>query len=994
MKKPILTVVLTSLVMVSVQGAPVGGNVLKSRDAYRQAMELYGRGMYSEAREIFSSLAAEDSRAAGYEVLCSTMMKAYGYEAAMEKYFSDYPYSGLVPEIRYAHACNLFDAGDYAAAAWQFSQVPPSAVGRSGLAELTFKKAYSEFETGNYGQALNGFMKVTRLPHNDYQSPSEYSIGYIWYERKEFNEAIKWFTKSRLDSRFTDVSDYYILECRFMNKDYGYVIENGDEMYSRIPEERKPHLARIISESYLVSGNTSRAKEYYDRTNLASGTDRKDYFYAGSLLYALEDYKGAIENYSKMVDRKRDSLGQIANYQLAYSYFRTKNKVAAMQAFKDAAVPGFDPDIEEDAFFNYAKMAFDLNNDPSGFNKYISSYSDRKRGDKIYSYMALAALYNHDYAGAVEAYDKIDVLDSDMQRNYMKANYLRAEQLIAGGSYRNAVPCLKAAAYYSDRRSVLNQLSKYWLAEAYYRDDDFSQAADMFKSLYNVSALDGKKEGGLLPYDVAYCYFKSGDYKTASDWFDIYLKSGDRSERCDAYTRKGDCAFIAKDYAGSVESYEAAIREDRRLDDLYPYYQAGLAYALTENVDKETALLSKALSARPTAKFWCETVYELGRAYMASGENGSASGCFRKIVESGRDSTYQARALIGLGMISANEAQYDEALGYYKQVVGRMPSSELSKDALRAIESIYQTRQQPEEYYAYVRTLSGGTAVSEADKETMFFNAAEQIFLAENYQKAIVSLQAYMNEYPQGQDMSMAEFYMAESYKNLGKKEQACDWYRKVIERGEGSFVELSSLNFANLSYGMERYEDAYAGYSSLLSIARIENNRHTAMVGMMNSAYASKDYSSAVNDAAKVIDEKPGNEDDRRRARYVQAKSYLAMSDRTKALQIMKTLSSSTSTPEGAEASYLLIQDSYDQGLFEDVETKVYKFSDSGTDQTYWLAKAFILLGDSFAERGDLVQAKATFESVRDGYTPSGKDDDVIENVNMRLKKLEEKGE
>ena len=665
-----------------------------------------------------------------------------------------------------------------------------------------------------------------------------------------------------------------------------------------------------------------------------------------------------------------------------------------MQSFKDAAVPGFNADIEEDAFFNYAKMAFDLNNDPSGFNSYIARYSDRKRGDKIYSYMALAALYNHDYAGAVEAYDKIDVLDADMQRNYMKANYLRAEQLIAGGSYRNAVPCLKAAAYYSDRRSALNQLSRYWLAEASYRDDDFTAAADMFKSLYNMSALDGKKEGGLLPYDVAYCYFKTGDYKTASEWFDIYLQSGDRSERYDAFTRKGDCAFIVKDYSGSVASYEAAIREDRTLGDLYPYYQAGLAYALTENLEKEKSLLSGALSARPTARFWCETVYELGRAYMSTGENENASGCFRRIVESGKDSTYQARALIGLGMIAANESQYDEALGYYKQVVGRMPASELSKDALRAIESIYQTKRQPEEYYAYVKTLSGAAAVSDADRETMFFNAAEQIFLAENYEKAMASLQAYMDEYPQGQDMSMAEFYMAESCKNLGKKEQACDWYRKVIERGEGSFVELSSLNFANLSYGMERYADAYAGYSSLLSIARIENNRHTAMVGMMNSAFALKDYAAAVRDAGKVIDEKPGNEDDRRRARYVQAKSWLAMSERAKALEIMKTLSASTSTPEGAEAFYLLIQDSYDQGLFEDVEAKVYKFTDSGTDQTYWLAKAFILLGDSFAERGDLAQAKATFESVRDGYTPSGKDDDVIDNVNMRLTKLEEKGE
>ena len=35
--------------------------------------------------------------------------------------------------------------------------------------------------------------------------------------------------------------------------------------------------------------------------------------------------------------------------------------------------------------------------------------------------------------------------------------------------------------------------------------------------------------------------------------------------------------------------------------------------------------------------------------------------------------------------------------------------------------------------------------------------------------------------------------------------------------------------------------------------------------------------------------------------------------------------------------------------------------------------------------------QAKATFESVRDGYTPEGQDDDVIDNVTMRLKKIEE---
>ena len=34
--------------------------------------------------------------------------------------------------------------------------------------------------------------------------------------------------------------------------------------------------------------------------------------------------------------------------------------------------------------------------------------------------------------------------------------------------------------------------------------------------------------------------------------------------------------------------------------------------------------------------------------------------------------------------------------------------------------------------------------------------------------------------------------------------------------------------------------------------------------------------------------------------------------------------------------------------------------------------------------------QAKATFESVRDGYEPTGTDDDVLDNVKMRLDRME----
>ena len=273
----------------------------------------------------------------------------------------------------------------------------------------------------------------------------------------------------------------------------------------------------------------------------------------------------------------------------------------------------------------------------------------------------------------------------------------------------------------------------------------------------------------------------------------------------------------------------------------------------------------------------------------------------------------------------------------------------------------------------------------------MIFNSAEQIFLSENYQKALVSLQSYKDRYPTGSNVYKADFYMAESYKALGKYEHACDCYEKVVKFGEGSFVELSMLNYANLSYRLERWEDAYGSYSSLYTSAKLENNTYTAAVGMMRSAFKAHMWPKAIADADRVGADQRADDDMKLEARYVKAKSYLASSMRDEAFAILEELAKDPDTAYGAEAAYLMILDSYDRGEFEQVENRVYAFSDAGSGQVYWLAKSFIVLGDSFMERDDIVQAKATFESVRDGYSPSEEGDDVQDNVKMRLKKIEE---
>ncbi|MCI1639968.1 MAG: tetratricopeptide repeat protein [Bacteroidales bacterium] len=960
---------------------------------FDQAVNLYDSGFYERAMTLFESVSSKtaDPVAEGYRVLCALKMKSEGCLSMSESYIVGNAESILIPQIRYQRSLFLFDRNDYDAASVEFSNVNENLLYSAQRHEFAFKKAYCSFENGDYVKALSGFKHVDGMPYSEYTDPSRYMTGFIYYSGKNFKKAYDWFGKSAKDPRFRDVSEYYMLECRFMLKDYDYVLNKGIDLYGSIPEDRKPHLARIISESYLVKGNAGKAKEYYEKIVPAKNNiGRKDYFYAGSVLYAVKDYKGSVDNFSMMTDRT-DSLGQIANYHLGFSYIQMKNKVAAMGSFRDASETAFDPDIQEDAYFNYAKLAFDLNHDTSAFNEYLSRFS-KEKNDKIYSYMALACLYDHDYAGAVAAYDNIDELDDDMKANYIKANYLRAVQLISNGSYRDAVSCLRASAYYSDIHDPFNQLARYWLAESYYRSDRFADAVSVFKDLYNLSALDSHIEGNLIPYDMAYCYFKEKDYDTAAEWYEKYLNTAGPEYGADASLRRADCSFVKKDYKDAIDWYEKAVNDYGSSNDLYPYFRIGVSYGLEGNKEKKIEYLSRVMDSKPSEPYYDETIYELGRAYVSDNSDDKAVLCFETLKANTRDSSYIAKSLIELGMIARNKSDYDRALSYYKQVAGGMRNSEYRDDALLAIESIYQAKGEPDVYLDYADSIGADADKSEIEKENAYFNSAEQIFLSENYRKALTALLNYESKYPKGGNVSHADFYIAECYKNLGRKEKACDYYEKVINGGAtGSFAELAMLNFANLSYSMEHYSDAFRGYNSLLDSARIENNKFTAELGMMRSAYMGHDYANALSWAEKVGKDNRSSSDQIRESDYIRAKSYLATSSRKAAFDIFERLSAYPETEEGAEASYLVIQATYDKGDFDDVETKVYKFADNAGDRTYWLAKSFVVLGDSFVERNNYTQAKATFESILKDYKPdAGHPDDIVDNVKIRLAKLQ----
>ena len=60
--------------------------------------------------------------------------------------------------------------------------------------------------------------------------------------------------------------------------------------------------------------------------------------------------------------------------------------------------------------------------------------------------------------------------------------------------------------------------------------------------------------------------------------------------------------------------------------------------------------------------------------------------------------------------------------------------------------------------------------------------------------------------------------------------------------------------------------------------------------------------------------------------------------------------------------------------------------FVSSGTSQTYWLARAFLSLADSYEAQGDIYMAKQYVESLQDNYT--GEEADIKDMISTRLKR------
>ncbi|HKK42190.1 MAG TPA: hypothetical protein VJ963_07260, partial [Bacteroidales bacterium] len=199
--------------------------------------------------------------------------------------------------------------------------------------------------------------------------------------------------------------------------------------------------------------------------------------------------------------------------------------------------------------------------------------------------------------------------------------------------------------------------------------------------------------------------------------------------------------------------------------------------------------------------------------------------------------------------------------------------------------------------------------------------------------------------------------------------------------------TEPSLLEVADILYGKEEYDRAYEYYKRLEDIATTDADKLKAMRGELRSAYEAEDADKTMEAAGNILAAPNMPEELVREANFMDAKANYSRNNLDEALKYFRKVATEVTTAEGAESKYRVAEILYRKGQVADAEKVINEFVNQSTPHQYWMARMFLLLADISIKKGDMLQARATLQSLRDYYTIDN--DGILDEVRSKLDSL-----
>jgi TolA-binding protein len=329
------------------------------------------------------------------------------------------------------------------------------------------------------------------------------------------------------------------------------------------------------------------------------------------------------------------------------------------------------------------------------------------------------------------------------------------------------------------------------------------------------------------------------------------------------------------------------------------------------------------------------------------------------------------------GLIYYNTGKNKDAIAMFEKVIADYPGTTEAKEALMSLRNIYVAINKTDDFFAYVQKI--GTNINEDAQDSIAFTAAENRYLENDCEGAKPSLEGYLRKFPKGAFMTEATYYLADCELRNGHAQQALNYFLAVIAHPESFYTERSILHAARISYELKDYQQALKLYTQLSTYSENTANVNMAAIAVMRCEVRLGDDEQVLTAAQNVLQLDKLTDDIRDEANHTIATSALRLGQDQLAKETFAKLLKSKNSEYAAQARYYEIERLFAAKDYDQTEKKIFEFISETPSSNYFLAKCYLLWGAIYAEKGNLLQAKQTFQSVIDNYEG---DDDIIETA------------
>ena len=938
---------------------------------FRQAKYLYLTETYKAAQDKFEkvldnpTISRDTVEAAEfYASLVALINNERGAEERFLAFQENYPRSVYVRNGSWELGSFYLRNGDYDQAYKYLKMGDLNDLPERKRNEYQFKLGYVAFMQGNEREALRHLEPL--INSEEYQDEASYYVGHLYYAQQDFDKAFTYFDALR--KRNADYESRvlpYVVQIEFNNGEYQKAIDDGKLLLSQSRDKFiQSEVSKIIGESYFKLKQYDQAIPYLEAYQ--GEKTNADYYQLGYAYYQKGEFATAISLFNQIIGEKTP-LAQTAYYQLGNAYLQNNMKREALTAYKSASEMEFSAQTQEDAYYNYAKLSYDIGNPfvgtPEVLQSFIKKYPRSRYVSELNDYLIDAFISSGNYKNALDVLSGINNKSAAQLAAQQEAAFLYGTELVKQGKIVDAEPFLDMAAK-SNSNETIKARATFWQGESNYRQDKFDRALTNFTAfkVLNVNVPESKE----IDYQLGYTYLKLKQYQKAANAFETYIATNPPGDfKSDAKLRLADAYIGTKDTQKALGLYQEIATQNTAQSDEAAFNRAVVLGILGETDNKISALESF-ISTYPNSKYFENARLELAEAYLRKGDNNNATRQLDALIKNGKPEM-AARARLRKGLIFYNKTDNANALKEFKAVAEDYPGTQLAVQAIDNAKRIYLEENRLSEFESWANGL-GYYQVDQSELENLAYESARKLFDDRNYTAAIPQLESFIAKYPNSAYANAVNYSLGESYYLTENHAKAKDPLLAAA-RTNNEFQEDALLRLSQIYISSGEDTEALLMLENLNKITVNPSYKTFSEIHLMRIYSDKGQHDKAVRMADEVLNNPKNETAVRQEAELIKARNLFAANRRNQAREAYSKLESAASNAVKAEANYYKAWFYNQDKKYAVSNETVFYLASKFADQQYWGSKALVVMADNYLNLGDLYQAEATIDAVLENY-------------------------